>query len=100
MISNGQQFKSLFPLIFKAIENLRGAYKSIEDIDLFIGMTLEKPSQPGAMAGDTFLCLIGDQFARLKWGDRFFYDLSNQAGSFTPGKLIFHIGNLVTPEKL
>ena len=50
-------------------------------------MTLEKPSQPGAMAGDTFLCLIGDQFARLKWGDRFFYDLSNQAGSFTPGTI-------------
>merc|ERR1719479_732794 len=50
-------------------------------------MTLEKPSQPGALVGDTFLCLIGDQFARLKWGDRYFYDLKNQAGSFTLNQL-------------
>ena len=54
----------------------------MDDIDLYIGMTLEELSNPDVLAGDTFLCLIGDQFARLKWGDRFYYDLSNQKGSF------------------
>ena len=80
------------------MENLKQAYNTVEDIDLFIGMTLEKPSQPGSIAGDTFLCLIGDQFAILKWGDRFFYDLSNQVGSFTPGTVILH--TFLTPKNL
>ena len=61
----------------------------MDDIDLYIGMTLEQPSQNGALVGDTFLCLIGDQFARLKWGDRYFYDLANQSGSFTLSKIKF-----------
>ena len=29
--------------------------------------------------------MIGDTFARIKYGDRFFYDLEGQAGSFTIG---------------
>ena len=41
-----------------------------------------------ALIGDTFSCLIGDTFARVKYGDRFFYDLEGQAGSFSIGKLI------------
>ena len=60
----------------------------MEDIDLFIGMTLETPDN-GSITGNTFRCLIGDQFARLKWGDRFFYDLQNQQGSFNNGKIWF-----------
>jgi len=66
---------------------LKQVYKSVEDIDLYVGMTLERPSQNGALVGDTFLCLIGDQFARLKWGDRYFYDLRNQPGSFNLNQL-------------
>ena len=54
----------------------------MEDIDPYVGMFLENPA-PGALVGKTFLCIIGDQFARLKLGDRYFYDLKNQAGSFT-----------------
>ena len=57
-------------------------YQSVEDIDPYVGMFLENPA-PGALVGKTFLCIIGDQFARLKLGDRYFYDLKNQAGSFT-----------------
>ena len=29
-----------------------------------------------SMIGPVFKCIIGDQFARLKKGDRYFYDLS------------------------
>jgi peroxidase len=51
-------------------------------------MSLEDPApRQGALVGKTFLCLIGDQFARLKLGDRYFYDLGGQPGSFTPGKI-------------
>ena len=30
-------------------------------------------------------CIIGDQFARLKRGDKFFYSHKNQVGSFNEG---------------
>ena len=62
-------------------------YNDVRDIDLFVGMNLENPHDSGAIAGSTFLCLIGDQFARLKLGDRYFYDLANQSGSFTSPQL-------------
>ncbi len=65
---------------------LRAAYKRVEDIDLFIGMTMEIPTQDDSLVGSTFLCLIGDVFARMRFGDRFFYDLKDQAGSFTERK--------------
>ncbi len=52
-------------------------------------MSLEDPgTRQGALVGKTFLCLIGDQFARLKLGDRYFYDLEGQSGSFTPGNTL------------
>ena len=69
-------------MYFQRIKLLQQVYKSVDDIDLYIGMTLEETSEPKALAGDTFACLIGDQFARLKWGDRFYYDLAKQKGSF------------------
>ena len=77
---------------FQRVKLLRGVYNSVDDIDLYIGMTLEETSEPKALAGDTFACLIGDQFARLKWGDRFYYDLANQKGSFDQCN-VFHFYN-------
>lgn len=70
--------------LFQKISRLRRVYNNVNDIDLFVGMSLERPGFNGAFVGPTFLCLIGDQFVRLKKGDRFFYDLGGQAGSFTP----------------
>jgi len=68
------------------IKLLRAAYADVADIDLFIGMVMEEPVK-GAIVGETFLCLIGDTFARLKKGDRFFYDLRGQSGSFSADQL-------------
>ena len=75
-------------MVLQNIANLRRVYANVEDIDLFVGMILEEPNRSsGALVGDTFLCLIGDQFARLKLGDRYFYDLGGQSGSFTQSNL-------------
>jgi len=56
------------------IESLRSTYRTIEDIDLFVGGSLEQPHED-SLVGPVFKCIIGDQFARLKKGDRYFYDL-------------------------
>jgi len=60
-------------------------YRNVADIDLFVGMTLEKPTFKGAILGSTFSCLISDQFLRTKIGDRFFYENQDQSGSFSNG---------------
>ena len=87
-VGNANSFNDLRSNISpKNIQLLQRVYESVEDIDLFVGMSLERPQNSGALVGDTFLCLIGDQFARLKLGDRYFYDLKNQSGSFTAGQL-------------
>ena len=85
----------MYVFSLQRVNLLKQVYKSVEDIDLYVGMTLERPSQNGALVGDTFLCLIGDQFARLKWGDRYFYDLRNQPGSFNLSKYIYERRALV-----
>jgi hypothetical protein len=42
------------------------------DIDLFTGGLIEKTVN-GALLGATLECLIGEQFKRLKYGDRFWF---------------------------
>ncbi|KAL1425299.1 hypothetical protein MTO96_019313 [Rhipicephalus appendiculatus] len=60
-------------------------YEDVRDIDFFSAGLNEHPLR-GATIGPTFLCVVADMFARLKWGDRFYYEHGGQAGSFTPGK--------------
>lgn len=52
---------------------MRRIYGNIDDVDLYIGGVSERPVN-GAILGPTFLCLIGDQMARLRRGDRLFYE--------------------------
>ena len=62
------------------ISRLQKAYRSVEDVDLFVGGFLEDAHED-SMIGPVFKCIIGDQFARLKKGDRFFYDLGTDPNS-------------------
>ncbi|XP_059081531.1 peroxidase-like [Tigriopus californicus] len=88
LVGNARTFDDLSNVISREnIELLKRVYDRVEDIDLFVGMSMERPHTSGALVGETFLCLIGDQFARLKKGDRFFYDLKDQSGSFTLDQL-------------
>merc|ERR1711988_690100 len=55
------------------ILTLQDLYDDVDDIDLFVGGTLEV-SHLDALLGPAFTCIIGDQFLRLKEGDRFYYE--------------------------
>ncbi|XP_022084891.1 peroxidasin homolog isoform X2 [Acanthaster planci] len=63
--------------------NLRDTYADVRDIDAFVGFVLEKPL-PNALVGPTLACIFADQFRRLKFGDRFFYQ---SLGQFTPAQI-------------
>jgi len=58
----------------KHIAKLKTVYRHVDDIDLYVGGFLEAAHEDSIL-GPVFKCIIGDQFARLKKGDRFFYDL-------------------------
>ena len=58
----------------QAVKKLRTLYRHVDDVDLYVGGFLEAAHQDSIL-GPVFKCIIGDQFARLKKGDRFFYDL-------------------------
>lgn len=53
------------------------------NIDLFVGAAVEKMVE-GSRMGPTFMCIIVEQFRRLRSGDRFFYE---NPGVFSPEQL-------------
>ena len=63
-----------------AWQRLSTLYDSPSDIDLFTAGLLED-LLPGANVGATFGCLIGGQFKKLKFGDRFFFTHNPKANS-------------------
>ena len=69
----------------KIVDRLKLIYAHPDDVDLFIGGISEIPVH-GALLGPTFQCLVGDQFKRLKFGDRFWFEETGQPNSFTEGK--------------
>ncbi|XP_039762001.1 peroxidase [Pararge aegeria] len=60
---------------------IRKIYKNVDDIDLYSGALAEEPR--GRLLGPTLTCLIADQFLRLKVGDRFWYETSDEIIGFS-----------------
>ena len=46
------------------------SYSSPDDVDFYVGSMLEDPVV-GGLVGTTLSCVIGEQFKRLRDGDRF-----------------------------
>ena len=69
---------------------LKNLYVDPDDLDLFVAGLAEIPSTSGGVLGETFKCLVSDQFMRLKFGDRFFF--THQAGTnpstFSPDQMV------------
>ncbi|XP_053203236.1 peroxidase-like [Panonychus citri] len=86
----GQKIKSwtdLYEYIPKnQVNKLQSIYKDLEDLELFVGGISEKRMKGSAM-GPTFACINGMQFYHSKFGDRFWYEHGNEAGSFTIDQL-------------
>lgn len=61
-------------------------YAHVDDIDLFIAGNYERKLRE-AMVGPVFACIIGEQYRRLKAGDRYWFENGDQAGAFTPSQL-------------
>ena len=59
-------------------------FKGVDDIDLYVGGLMEDAAT-GSIAGPTLNCLMGEHFSKLKYSDRFFYELGGQTNSFTSG---------------
>ncbi|XP_050520848.1 peroxidase-like [Daktulosphaira vitifoliae] len=55
-------------------DKLLKQYKSVNDVDLIVGILYEKPEY-SSMVGPTMKCIIKDQFTRTRKSDRLFYDL-------------------------
>lgn len=70
----------------KSAHRMRLAYKSIDDIDLFVGGLAERPVV-GGLVGPVFACIIAQQFSNLRRGDRFWYENGDFESSFTPAQL-------------
>ncbi|XP_046649289.1 peroxidase-like [Daphnia pulicaria] len=86
-LPRSKDFDGLIDLIPRqTVNKLKYLYASVEDVDLYIAGVSERPAK-GAVVGPTFQCIIADQFLRLKRGDRYFYDLGGQSGSFTEKQL-------------
>lgn len=68
----------------KDVSSLKSLYGNVTDVDLLVGALLE-PLKEEATVGETTRCIITDAFRRLRYGDRFFFDVADQPGSFTPG---------------
>ncbi|CAI4228303.1 unnamed protein product [Auanema sp. JU1783] len=84
-LPQAHSFEALYSdMEIDAVEALKSVYDDVNDIDLFSGLTSEKPLS-GAMVGPTTACLLADQFHRLKSCDRFYFE--NLSAGFSQAQL-------------
>ncbi|XP_039274364.2 salivary peroxidase/catechol oxidase-like [Styela clava] len=67
---------------WNTIQKLQAAYKSVDDIDLYVGGLAEN-NVPGGQVGPTFACILGYAFRALRKGDRFWHEDGNSEQKFT-----------------
>ncbi|XP_076462885.1 salivary peroxidase/catechol oxidase-like [Babylonia areolata] len=65
---------------------LQHLYRSVDNIDLFVGGLMERPVNGGTV-GPTFACIIAQQFHALKYGDRFYFETDRIPEGFTDDQL-------------
>ena len=75
----------LLSTAFHLFQSLQEVYARVDDIDLYVGGVAEGNVR-GGVVGPTFACIMGEQFGRLKRGDRFFYTHVNANGLGTVAK--------------
>ncbi|XP_050547915.1 peroxidase-like, partial [Daktulosphaira vitifoliae] len=86
-IPAASSFDDLLDLIpYDDVQKLKELYFSVNDIDFIVGALLEIPAK-GAKVGPTSRSILAESFYRYKNGDRFFYDVLGQPGSFTSEQL-------------
>ncbi|KAG1713990.1 Peroxidase [Nymphon striatum] len=83
-VRNFDQLQGILPNA--TVHRYQLVYKHVDDIDLWSAGVSEFPVN-GGLIGPTFACLIGEQFAAVKFGDRFFYENKGWPSSFTPEQL-------------
>ncbi|XP_054710141.1 peroxidasin-like [Uloborus diversus] len=66
------------------LKKLETLYGHPDNVDLWVGGISEEVKE-GAKVGPTLLCLLIDQFRRVRDGDRFWYE---NEGIFTPDQLV------------
>ncbi len=84
-------FKLIICVIFlslQTIERLQKVYERVDDIDLFVGGLAEINPLDGSLPGPTFMCIIAENFMKLKYEDRYFYEAGKgtNPNPFTAGK--------------
>ncbi|XP_003247028.1 peroxidase-like isoform X2 [Acyrthosiphon pisum] len=80
-------FEDLLSIIpYYDVKSLKKQYATVYDIDLLVGALLEPPVGGGTV-GQTAQCILADVFYRIRFGDRFFFDVRGQPGSYSLAQL-------------
>ncbi|CAG9809434.1 unnamed protein product [Chironomus riparius] len=69
------------------IENLKKVYAHVDDVELNVGSSLEKPFGSGITIGITYVCLLKIQVSAFRTADRYWFETSNPTVRFTPNQL-------------
>lgn len=70
----------------KTVDDFKYIYKSVHDLDLWSAGVAETGYKKG-LIGETFACIIAEQYSRTVRGDRFWYENPGFPSSFTPAQL-------------
>uniref|UniRef100_A0A1B0D2R3 Uncharacterized protein n=1 Tax=Phlebotomus papatasi TaxID=29031 RepID=A0A1B0D2R3_PHLPP len=68
-----------------ATKRLQKLYQRPDDVDVYTGALLESPVND-SLVGPLLLCMLGDQFVRLKEGDAFWYERTHGFQRFSPAQ--------------